>query len=316
MNDNLVGYLLNALDSQTQREVEEYLRTDPEAQKQLDLLRKSLRPLETDRDRIDPPPGLADRTLVRVRKRTREIIPMPAAPAMPRAPVSSWWHRGDVLVAAGLLICVVGLGAPGLYRLRASYLSRAECANNMRGMHQTFASYADTHNGNLPQVEEKPRRNLAGIFVPTVNESGVAARQMNVRCPSNGRPSIPSLTLAELDALSAEEFEQHAQRLGGCYAYTLGYRDKQNGLHGYRSDDHSDIPILADRPATDGGGIRGNSPNHNGGQNVLYIGGYVRFVKQPEAGLESDHIYLNRLNRVAAGVDRDDTVLGASMDRP
>jgi hypothetical protein len=61
--------------------------------------------------------------------------------------------------------------------------------------------------------------------------------------------------------------------------------------------------------------MRGSSANH-GGQNVLYIGGNVRFHKTPAAGRDQDHIFMNRLHQVAAGVDRDDTVLGLSADRP
>ena len=57
--------------------------------------------------------------------------------------------------------------------------------------------------------------------------------------------------------------------------------------------------------------------NHGGsGQNVLYVGGHVRWAAQPTVGEEGDNIYVNRLNRVGAGVCRPDSVLGASDARP
>lgn len=315
MDENLVGYLLNALDESTQRQVEEYLRSEPGAQRRLDLLRRTLKPLELDRDQIEPPAGLAERTVARARTRSREIIMIPAPPARSAAH-AAWWHRSDVLVAAGLLICVVGLGAPGLYRLRSFYQNRSECSDNMRVMHQALVGYADNHGGNLPQVEDRPRRNMAGVFVPTLNDAGVMTPGVNVRCASNGRPTQQTLTLTDLDQMSQDDFDHHAQRLSGCYAYTLGYRDAQGRLHGYRIDDPDDIPILADKPLVTADGVRGNSPNHASGQNILYIGGNVRFTKDPAAGIENDHIYLNRLHKVAAGVDRDDAVLGTSIDKP
>lgn len=318
MEENLVGYLLNALDENTHREVEVYLRTQPEAQGRLELLRRSLRPLEADRGSFEPPPGLVERTIARAQKeRSPDIIPMPVSVAA-RVPVRpSWWHRSDVLVAAGLLICVVGLGAPGVYRLRAYHQSRTECAENMRVMHQSLVHYADTHNGALPRVEERPRRNVPGIFVPTLVDAGTLTRTVNVRCPANGQPANQAVTLSDLDGMSQEDFDRHARRMAGCYAYALGYRDAQGRLQGHRIDDGADLPILADRPLTDEQNeVRGNSPNHAGGQNVLYIGGHVRFTKTPTVGVDNDHIYLNRMNKVAAGVDRDDAVLGAGADMP
>jgi hypothetical protein len=60
-----------------------------------------------------------------------------------------------------------------------------------------------------------------------------------------------------------------------------------------------------------------NSPNHGGqGQNVLYIGGNVRWCANPAAGRDGDNIYLNRDRKVQAGVSRDDTVLGSGDARP
>jgi prepilin-type processing-associated H-X9-DG protein len=60
-----------------------------------------------------------------------------------------------------------------------------------------------------------------------------------------------------------------------------------------------------------------NSINHDGrGQNVLYVGGHVRWAVQPTVGEDCDHIYINHHNRVGAGVCRIDSVLGSSDARP
>src|SRR5437899_9172807 len=76
MDDNLVGYLLGALDGDTHRAVDDYLRSDPDACRKLDRLRRALEPLEADRDDVAPPPGLAVRTLARVAE-----LRLPPAPA-------------------------------------------------------------------------------------------------------------------------------------------------------------------------------------------------------------------------------------------
>src|SRR5262249_17326252 len=55
-NENLLGYLLNALDENIHREVEAHLATSTEAQGRLELLRQALAPLAADR-KDAPPPG-------------------------------------------------------------------------------------------------------------------------------------------------------------------------------------------------------------------------------------------------------------------
>jgi hypothetical protein len=42
----------------------------------------------------------------------------------------------------------------------------------------------------------------------------------------------------------------------------------------------------------------------------------VRWCTQPTVGERGDDIYLNRRFQVGAGLERSDTVLGASSDRP
>ena len=74
------------------------------------------------------------------------------------------------------------------------------------------------------------------------------------------------------------------------------------------------LPILADRPCESGAA---NSPNHGGaGQNVLYIGGQVRWCAEPRVGVDCDDIYLNQKYRVLTGEHRLDTVLGPSEAAP
>src|SRR5438128_3848496 len=121
MDENLVGYLLDVLDPEAQRGVERYLAAQPEAQKQLELLRQALQPLECDRDAIDPPPTLWLRTLGRIAEHRCQTLPAAPEPVILRATPATgrlWWRRSDVLAAAGILLCLSLILPPALSHLR------------------------------------------------------------------------------------------------------------------------------------------------------------------------------------------------------
>lgn len=335
MDENLVGYLLNALDPDTHRQVESHLRTDPEAQRRLEVLRRALRPLAADAEEEEPPPGLWVRTLGHVahdqcRRRAADAPPAGRAAyrALPRAPrpggeaepARSWWRRADVLVAAGVLFAVLSLGVsvlPGLWQ----HQQRLACQNNLRLFGQALSAYSVNHDHEFPKVEAEPPRNVAGIFVPMLRDSGVMPADVTLCCPGGGNRPAPCPTLAELEDLRRrrpEDFQAAVRRLAGCYAYSLGYGPAPDDHHGLRDDDGDGLPILADRPDFAGGRVGpGNSPNHGGrGQNVLYIDGHVRFCTARTVGVNRDDIYVNQHGDVAAGRDLLDSVLGASSATP
>ena len=56
--------------------------------------------------------------------------------------------------------------------------------------------------------------------------------------------------------------------------------------------------------------------DHRTGQNVLYVGGHVRFCTATKVGIDGDDIYLNQMGAVGAGANRFDTVLGFGGDVP
>lgn len=60
--DQLIGYLLGALDADQVAWVEQLLASDGEARRQLDILRRGLAPLEGSCTELDVPPNLAGRT--------------------------------------------------------------------------------------------------------------------------------------------------------------------------------------------------------------------------------------------------------------
>lgn len=157
-------------------------------------------------------------------------------------------------------------------------------------------------------VEAQGPRSLAGAFVPLLHDAGVLNETTPVSCPALGdRPPV-NVSLSDLEKAfqsGGDGFDELARKLSGGYAYTLGYRDGPV-LAGLRASDPDTLPILADLPAGEG-----NSPNHGRlGQNVLYIGGNVRWCTQRTVGQAGDDIYVNKHNLLRAGEGRSDTVLG------
>jgi hypothetical protein len=311
---------LKALDTNAEREVEAYLRSNPEAPGKLELLRQALEPLEADRQEILPPPGLRMRTLGRVADHGSLVEePMPASPPVLHVAPASWWRRADVLVAASLLFICLPLALPLLTTAHRAY-RRQQCENNLRGLWGALMAYSDHHHGDLPKVEEEPPANFAGAYVPILSRDGLL-QHVSLGCPANGTQPASSLTLEELSALQRTEprrFEEYVRQLGGCYAYPLGYRS-QGRLYGLRREanaENDNLPVLADRPPFENADspelLTANSENHGGkGQNILFLGGNVAY-RARNAGPYANDIFLNANRQLKPGIARWDTVLAAS----
>jgi len=325
MDENLAGYLLKAEDPETQRDVETYLREHPEAHKRLEQVQHILDPLAADRDEADPPADLWVRTLARVAEYQCRNLPYAPPPSKGQSvpPSRPWWHRADGLVAAALMFVAAGLGVAGLGRGWQQH-QIAACQNNLSKVSRALEVYSENHQGAYPRVQDEPPFNVAGMTLVALQDAGVLGSDVSVTCPANGQRSPGRWTAQELDELREQQPEKYGQvvrGLWGCYAYSLGYRvpEEDGGqFYGLVRGQDDNRPIMADRPpftetsATD----PGNSPNHGRrGQNVLFIGGHVKFLTGRNWGADTD-IFRNNNNEVGAGLNRQDTVLGASWACP
>jgi hypothetical protein len=318
MEETLAGYLLNALDPETERQMEQYLLDHPHARPHLEQLKRTLDLLAADKDIEATPYNLRFQTLARIAEyRCRTLPQAPEPTASQRSSGRAWWRRIDVAVAACLLVVLAGIGSAWVYRSWSTYQQIA-CQNNLKQFYIALRSYADQHDGALPKVQAQPPGNVAGIFVVMIPDT-----DFSVTCPANGKRGPCRMTLVEIERMQTQhpdEFQTLARNLSGCYAYSLGYHERigdQECHFGLTMDSGAETPIMADRPPFDGntGDAFGNSLNHGGkGQNVLFIGGQVRFCTEPI--VNGDDIYYNRANRVAAGLDCHDVVLGASNATP
>jgi prepilin-type processing-associated H-X9-DG protein len=318
MDENLVGYLLNTLDAGEQRQVEAYLAGHPEARQRLELLRHSLEPLAADRAETAPPPDLVVRTIARVAEycvRERDLPRAPAAPPRSFTPSRPLWRRADVLVAASLLLTALGLAIPAILHLRTPR-AVLECQNNLQLVYGALKAYHD-HHGKFPDVAAEKPHGAAGLAVPLLVNAGVWPEGGSVCCPGNGPPRACSVPLDQLKNMAPDEFKQVASTLVPCYAYSLGYMI-ENTYHPPACDPNqpnSLLPLVADVVPMDM--TFRNSLNHGGrGQNVLFQDGHVRFTVLRTVGLDGDDIYVNRDQKIAAGLGRRDTVLGPSNSYP
>jgi prepilin-type processing-associated H-X9-DG protein len=306
-DEDLIGYLADALEPDERAAVESYLRMNPAAAGRLDELRRLLAPFEVDRDSTPAPSGLAERTLARLAAVFAEHEP-PAAPPrpLPRAPREEPESRAvggrlrpDLLVACGIAIVAGGLIFSAVGKVRARY-DVAACQNTLRVTHVGLSGYADAHSDRYPQIGPD---STADSFGAMLASSGQVPPNFRPVCPACPTPS-PTATVP-----------------AAGYTYTLGYRLPGGELTGFRRpggspSEHDLVPISADYPAAAAAPAAGPLCPHSSGMNVLYCGGNVRLTTTPNVGPNRDHIFQNIFGSVGAGAHREDVVLGRPGDRP
>ena len=322
MDDLLVRYLLTILDADEQRALEEQLLHDVTLRDQLESLRKTMAPLSLDADLPEPPSSLVLTTLARVaEEHCRRPRPIPAPRPVPSSDGTvgrRWFRRADVLVAAVLLILVGGLAFPWLVRQwQASQIQSCKRNLNLFWTALEFHSNISQTPRAFPQLEKDGPFSYAGIVVPILHDNRLLDPDASILCPALGKRPPDGRTVEELKLLwsqDTQEFRTVIRDVGGSYAYPLGYQEGQRLIGLYRGENDGQ-PLMADAPNMRGG--YANSENHGRrGQNVLFVGGNVRWCTTRTVGPDGDDIFVNKNNEVAAGLDRYDSVLGVGDARP
>ncbi len=313
MIDELLDYVLNLDDPDQRRALESRLRSDPDAARGVAVLKRFVKLLAADQEPPTPPPDLVARTIGRVAEYLCQNegksagSPSPLEELTQRMSPERWRNiievldrasaaptrarRADWLVAGSIFAVAVGLLFAGIPYLRDRNDVLA-CQNQMRQMYQGFETYANLHDGKYPQVGIDPNYQTAGSFLAILRDSGSLPNTGVYACPAT-QPKRPA-----------------------SYAYTLGYRADDGSIVPLRHSDAQgtdSLAVLADRPLPE---RVGPNPDHRYGENILFMGGNVRFSTTTFAGPDLDDIYRNRLGLIAAGVDNRDVVLGMGSDMP
>src|SRR4051812_1564601 len=127
MRDLLLGHLLDALEPDEQRLIEERLQGDPELRRQMDLLRAGLTVLEQDKPAYPTPTGLARRACAFVASHSQPCLT--AAEEQPAVVSRFRWH--DFAVAAGIFVAASMLFFPAVSHSKR-VAQQTGCQNNLR----------------------------------------------------------------------------------------------------------------------------------------------------------------------------------------
>lgn len=201
MQEDLLGYLLGALEPDEMQRVENMLRESEEARRMLADLERKLRPLQDDCEVIEPPPGdLISRTMDSLpplpRIPGRESSPAAASvePASNRAtmtPVlesggtSTWSWRdwfGSITAASVLLAVAIPSIVEGRFAARREF-----CQDNLRQLGTAMTQFVNRNaEARLPSVDSTGHQAFAGVYAPRLHDSGLLLDPKATFCPSIG----------------------------------------------------------------------------------------------------------------------------------
>jgi len=326
--EQLLGYLLGALEPAEMAAVELELENDPQLRKDLAAIEAAMFPLgfperEDEAAAEEPPTGLIARTCEFVDDAKSDLVsrPMPAKIAASMSESSAGDVRrirwADVIVTASVCLAAVSLIFPAIWTMR-EHAQVAVCRDNLQHLGISLADYAGrSSDGRIPLVPASGNRSTAGIYAALLQDRGLLEDSAWLICPGSelaeDMNSFRVATLVEIDRATGETLARLQRRLGGSYGFNIGFIE--DGV--YKAPKHEGRAyycLMSDAPAT----FRPErmTRNHGGrGQNMLHEDCSVRWVVHPCRDL-CDDPYLNRSGIVAAGVDCTDVVLGESLAKP
>ncbi len=339
---DLIGYLLDALEPDVRGRIEDQLRHDPALQEELAVLHGSLDVLDDGPRHFEPPEGLARRTCQFVAEQAAEIekaVPHEAAgqAEVRQAPVvvpgeqarcrrnrtesgepltsaAEPWRFVDLATAVAICFAAAALIFPLINVSRAN-ARVAACANKLRQVGVGLTQYSEQHNGYFPRVEESGELAVGGIYAPTLLSEGYVTDPRMFVCPSSDLADVTSFripSLSELRAADGDKLAGYRASMGGSFGYALGYREK--GAYKPTRNLYRDCFALAsDAPSEDGS----VSPNHGWlGHNVLLEDGHIVYLRSCRIDGSTDNIFMNDDGRVAAGCHVNDSVVVRSDVAP
>ena len=322
--EELVGFLIGGLEDGESHQVEAALADPakgPALRRDLDSIRRALRPLEFERTAAAAPPGLASRTLAFVAAQTSpESRPTARLAEGRRADDAVWqgssarqWLDRAIIAASALAACV--LVAPLLLESIVDARAR-RVQRNLQQIAGSLQGYAESH-GVYPTPPGEGPLSRAGLYAPTlVSEHRIVADDGTVLAPDSALSKQENFRVPSLEELRAAvgtpQFDEMVRSMGGDYGYTLGHRDASGVLQPNRNERRAHHPLLADAPNESGE----KSDNHPEGiHHILFEDGHVEQFEH-DALHRDDHIYRNHDGEIRAGKDPEDAVIGDSHDQP
>jgi hypothetical protein len=311
-DEDLLGYLFDALEAPEIERVERELERDPLARARLEELRRVNRLLAED-DNIEPRMGLAADALNLIQ---RHVAAADRAAAREwAAEPASKMRAVDFAVVASVLGLAAVLVLPAIATLRGDQ-ARMTCADYLRSLGVAINVYSTTENGQLPYVAPDGPLGNAGSYSVALRQRELIPNVRHLLCPAANAGVVMVPTFAELQkaASDPDRLATLKRYMGGSYGYLMGYQ--HGGVYHGRRKAREDVPILADRPPRGEEFMASpNSPNHGYmGQNVLFADGGVRWLPSPF--WRTENFFLNNDGTVGAGLTASDMVIGLSEQVP
>ena len=349
--EDLLGYVLGALDAQEQAAVQQYIDQHPSVEEELLHIKNSLLPLECVSEPSGPPIGLARRTCEFVSQIDRyqpdlnerletsidsDLVSdchLPARHATKtktkidstaiaeintrsekrnRTKFLKSWSHTDFLTMTAALLIFLGVLFPAIQYARNNAQLLA-CRGNLKNLGMAFLEYSSLNaDGKFVEIPNHRKLGVSGIYAPVLKNAGLIQDE-DIRCQGRSDDSVTTIpTLAQISNAKDEQLRFLQQTMGGSYGYSLGYAE-ENQYQARKNQGRSHIVLLADLPSSDLEGRRSSS--HGGtGQNCLFEDGHVDFVKGHTIG--HDQIFENDLGLIGTGLHDGDNVIAASHIPP
>ena len=191
VREQVLGYLLGALDDAEMEQVRARLESDESYRVQWVELRRQLGEPAALRSEFDPPPGLAERTcrlvFARVRpsprRGTRPAISSQSAPPSR----SSRIRPLDASVAIAVFFLAGMLALPAIQSSR--FFARVTtCRDNLRELGTTLAAYSQTNQGRFPEVPTQGKLAARDSTPPSSRKAAGSARRGGWCAPTRPWP--------------------------------------------------------------------------------------------------------------------------------
>jgi hypothetical protein len=315
-HDELVNYLLGALDEPDRLRVAARLEIDAEWREEYWRLRRCFDALAEDNEDHEPPAGLAASTCDFVAQAAESGALSMASQMEGPPPGSVRWTMVDAAMAAGVFIAASLLLFPAL--MHSKLVAELDsCKNNLVQLGLGYAQFAQFANGLMPTAAASGNRALAGMAPISLLEKGFLKNDHAVLCPGDDQvreqlrnhKSFKLPLRVEIDQADLAKLQTLRKQLGS-YGYGLGIV-----IHGRyvppRMRGRQHYAIAADAP---GCPITGRATrNHGGKTNVLYEDLHVETLGE---GLRLDAAFHNHRDEVAAGVEVDDACIACPGSPP
>lgn len=333
--EDLLGYVLGALDAQEERDLQEKIDSNPEIEDQLLELRHAMSPLDSlSFGEPGSRPGLARRTceLVANLKHGKQDLfedsdaireMFDDAPTsqetelQPASQLSAFsqftdrlvhprsWSRIDLLAGVAMLAIFASILLPAISHSR--FQGRIDsCKHNLTQVGNAMLAYSDLHGSHFINASMSMASSNNGLFGPVLTGSGFIEDDSLFACA--GRAEAEPLqipTMQQIRSARGSQKETLLRRMGGHFGYALGFFDGDK-YSAPRNDGSAHAVIIADMPSADLPGR--SSQNHSGkGQNCFFADGHIQFVTNHAIG--GDAIYENDLGIVGPGIGERDNVI-------